>query len=117
MYRLFKVIITFIFFLLITVDVFSQNESPIQFGADLMNRYIWRGVNHGGSSPSIQPWLKNKVLNKDTTHVLSNGAWCSYTFSQTLYQDLDLYLTYILNYSTKNNNDVKLSFTSTKSCS
>jgi hypothetical protein len=74
MHRLFKVIITFILFLSITVDVFSQIESPIQFGADLVNRYIWRGVNLGGSSPGIQPWLKYKVLNKDTTHVLFNGA-------------------------------------------
>jgi hypothetical protein len=94
MYRLLKVIIAFIFLLVIIDDVVSQNESPIQFGADLMSRYIWRGVNLGGCSPVIQPWLKYKVSSKDTTHILSIGAWGSYTFSQTSNQELDLYLTY-----------------------
>jgi len=94
MYRLLKVVIALIFLLVITVDVFSQNESPIQFGADLMSRYIWRGVNLGGCSPVIQPWIKFKVSSKDTTHVLSVGAWGSYTFSQSSNQELDLYLTY-----------------------
>lgn len=73
---------------------FSQNESPIQLGADVMSRYIWRGVDLGGNSPSIQPWLKYNLASKDTAHALSIGAWGAYTFSPTSNQEVDLYLTY-----------------------
>jgi hypothetical protein len=78
----------------INVNVFSQNESPVQLGADIMSRYIWRGVNLGGSSPSIQPWIKYDLASEDSSNVLSIGAWGAYTFSQTSNQEVDLNLTY-----------------------
>ena len=59
-----------------------------------MSRYIWRGVNLGGSSPSLQPWIKYNISSKDSSHVLTAGAWGAYTFSQTSNQEVDLYLTY-----------------------
>ncbi len=73
---------------------FSQNESPIQLGADIMSRYVWRGVNLGGSSPSLQPWVKLNTYSKDSVHNFTIGAWGAYTFSQTSNQEVDLYLTY-----------------------
>jgi hypothetical protein len=76
------------------VNVFSQNESPLQFGADVMSRYIWRGVNLGGDSPSIQPWIKYNIQSKNSSNVLTVGTWGAYTFSQTSNQEVDLYLTY-----------------------
>lgn len=94
MKRLLKATIAFAFLYVITLNGFSQNESPIQFGADVMSRYIWRGVSLGGSSPSIQPWLKYNTSSKDSAHALSFGAWGAYTFSQTSNQEADLYLTY-----------------------
>jgi hypothetical protein len=79
---------------IMSVNAFSQNESPVQLGADIMSRYIWRGVSLGGSSPSIQPWIKYNISSTDQTHVLTAGTWGAYTFSQTSNQEVDLYLTY-----------------------
>lgn len=77
-----------------SLSAFSQSDSPVQLGADFMSRYIWRGVNLGGSSPSIQPWIKLNMNSKDSNHALSIGAWGAYTFSQTSNQEVDLYMTY-----------------------
>jgi hypothetical protein len=84
------------FFLLatVTVSVFPQDESPVKLGADFMSRYIWRGLNLGGSSPSIQPWITYSLSAEDSPHALTIGAWGAYTFSQTSNQEVDLYLTY-----------------------
>ena len=94
MNRILKAITALFFILTFALDIFSQNVSPVQLGADVMSRYIWRGVNLGGSSPSIQPWLKYSVSSKDSNHALTIGAWSAYTFSQTSNQEVDLYLTY-----------------------
>lgn len=62
-------------------------KTTIDFGADLMSRYIWRGVEYGGNSPSIQPSL-----------TLSNGgfklgAWGAFsTGGQNISQELDLFV-------------------------
>jgi len=94
MNRFFKAIAGVALFVSIAVNGFSQDESPVQLGADVMSRYVWRGVSLGGSSPSIQPWLKYNMTSKDSNHVLTAGAWGAYTFSQTSNQEVDLYLTY-----------------------
>lgn len=94
MNRFFKAIVGIALFVSIAVNGFSQDESPVQLGADVMSRYVWRGVNLGGSSPSLQPWIKYNMKSKDSNHALSLGAWGAYTFSQTSNQEVDLYLTY-----------------------
>jgi len=94
MNKFFKTISGIILFASIAFNAFSQEESPVQLGADAMSRYIWRGVNLGGSSPSLQPWIKYNMKSKDSNHVLSLGAWGAYTFSETTNQEVDLYLTY-----------------------
>jgi hypothetical protein len=73
---------------------FSQDQSPFQLGADIMSRYIWRGMNLGGSSPSIQPWMKFDFLAGSPNHSLTVGAWGAYTFSNTAGQEVDLFLIY-----------------------
>ncbi len=94
MNRFLRALAAMIFLSVISVNAFSQNESPVQLGADVMSRYIWRGVSLGGSSPSIQPWIKYNISSKDSSHVLTAGAWGAYTFSETTNQEVDLYLTY-----------------------
>lgn len=94
MIRIIKPFVAIAVFVFYANFTFSQNESPIQLGADVMSRYVWRGVNLGGSSPSIQPWLRYSASSKDSIHALSVGAWSAYTFSQTSNQEVDLYLTY-----------------------
>lgn len=79
-------------------EVYSQeDESPIQLGADLMSRYVWRGVSLGGNSPSAQPWINYSIASANSKHALTVGAWAAYTFSETSNQEVDLYLTYTFN--------------------
>ncbi|MBI5217407.1 MAG: hypothetical protein HY958_00560 [Bacteroidia bacterium] len=75
-------------------SVSAQDDSPFSLGADVMSRYIWRGVNLGGSSPSIQPWLKYTVSTKDTTHVFTVSAWGAYSVAEFKTQETDLILSY-----------------------
>ncbi|HBX52390.1 MAG: hypothetical protein A2275_06160 [Bacteroidetes bacterium RIFOXYA12_FULL_35_11] len=87
-----------VLFLMIPVFLYAQEEteesSPIEFGADLMSRYIWRGCDLGGKSPSLQPSLSLNWKTKDTTHAIKIGAWGAYTFSATANEEADLFLTY-----------------------
>jgi len=91
------------FFLLLTTALllctgvgFSQDSvkysADLQIGADLMSRYIWRGLNLGGAGPSIQPVLKLNVGNAN--HLFTIGGWGAYTFSQTANQEVDLFVSY-----------------------
>lgn len=80
-------------------SVFAQDEateeSAWSVGADFVSRYIWRGVNLGGSSPSIQPYLEYGFGNDN--HAFAIGAWGAYSLSGTQTgQEADLYLSYTL---------------------
>ncbi len=86
-------------FLIGSGNLFGQENttnSPFSAGADLMSRYIWRGVNLGGSSPSIQPYIELGFGSEN--HAFAIGAWGAYATSgtQTL-QEADLYFSYTLN--------------------
>lgn len=85
--------------MLLTVSVYGQNESsdsPWSIGADVFSRYIWRGINLGGPSPSIQPYIEYGFGND--RHAFAVGAWGAYSLSgaQTG-QEADLYLSYTYN--------------------
>lgn len=73
--------------------IHSQNDNPVQLGADLMSRYIWRGIDLGGESPSIQPSVKFAWDSKNTDHTIILGVWGAYNFN-TVNQEADIYLTY-----------------------
>ncbi|NTW24584.1 MAG: hypothetical protein HGA37_07790 [Lentimicrobium sp.] len=67
----------------------AQTETSFNAGVDLMSRYVWRGLNLGGSSPSIQPTLEFSVGN------LTLGTWGAFSMSDGLtIQETDLYLSY-----------------------
>ncbi len=71
----------------------TTEESPWSVGGDFVSRYVWRGVNLGGSSPSIQPYLEYGFGTND--HSFSIGAWGAYSLSGTQTgQEADLYLSY-----------------------
>jgi hypothetical protein len=93
MKRFFKYLFGILIVGLVSTSCFSQNDAPIQFGVDLMNRYIWRGVDLGGESPSIQPSLKHVWNSEDSNHSLVLGAWGAYNFA-TSNQEADLYFSY-----------------------
>jgi len=52
----------------------DNGAATINFGADLMSRYVWRGIDYG-NSPAIQPNLSFSWKG------LNIGAWGSYAFS------------------------------------
>lgn len=60
-----------------------------EFGADLMSRYVWRGLQFGGNTPAIQPALALTMKNFEL------GFWGSYSLTgANVNQEFDLYLTY-----------------------
>jgi len=68
--------------------------AQVTIGTDIFNRYVWRGLELGGNSPSLQPWLDLSWVSKNENHCISFGTWGAYTFSATANQETDLYLTY-----------------------
>lgn len=96
-----KLISTALVFLLGAGTLFAQentkqNTSTWSVGADLVSRYIWRGINLGGSSPSIQPTVEYGFGTEK--HAFAIGAWGAYSVSGTQTgQEADLYLSYTLN--------------------
>jgi len=80
--------------LIISTKSFSQTDSTksdfsLDLGADFMSRYIWRGSQFGGNSPSIQPSIAIGYKN------LEIGVWAAYsTGGVHASQELDLYVDY-----------------------
>jgi len=69
----------------------KENAATLNVSADIMSRYIWRGLNLGGTSPSIQPCLEFGKGN------LAIGAWGAYSFNQAIQsQEVDLYASYTI---------------------
>jgi len=81
--------ITLIFLMLMPGGSNAQIETSFNTGVDLMSRYVWRGLNLGGSSPSIQPTLEYTIGN------FTIGTWGAFSMSNGLtVQETDLYLRY-----------------------
>lgn len=67
----------------------DKNKVKVELGADLYSRYVWRGTQYGGNSPSFQPSLSasygNFVIN----------AWGAYSLGGiNSSQEMDLSLSY-----------------------
>jgi hypothetical protein len=80
---------------LITVKPASAQQDTckgkLDISADLMSRYVWRGLNLGGTSPSFQPCMEFSYKN------LTLGAWGAYSFSNAITsQEADLYFSYTI---------------------
>lgn len=84
-----------LFCMLIAFTGFSQeddNSKPASsnwdLGASFQSRYIWRGINLGGNSASIQPSISY------STGIFTLGAWGAYSIgSDQVGQEADLYVT------------------------
>ncbi len=72
--------------------VHAQEESSnFSIGADLVSRYIWRGLDLGGSSPHVQPYVEYAFGESG----LTLGAWGSQSIGGIATgAEADLYLTY-----------------------
>ncbi|MCK9629191.1 MAG: hypothetical protein M0R37_11455 [Bacteroidales bacterium] len=78
--------------LLLILFAVNINAQELSFGGDLFNRYVWRGLDLGGKSPSIQPWMRLDMGNEK--HLVSIGAWSAFSLSGTSNDETDLYLSY-----------------------
>jgi len=69
----------------------EPHKDKLNVTADIVSRYIWRGLNLGGSSPSIQPNIEYSHGN------FAVGAWGAYSFDHSITrQECDLYLSYTI---------------------
>ena len=77
--------------LLVSLCTFGVNAQDFSFGADVQSRYVWRGIQFGGESPSLQPGAELAVGN------FAVGAWGAYSLGgDNAAQELDLYVSYAL---------------------
>jgi hypothetical protein len=83
--------------LIVLQTIHTSAQSTVSFGADLMSRYIWRGIDLGGKSPAIQPSLKYACTTKNEKHTVALGAWGSYSLAGNVNDELDLTLSYTWN--------------------
>lgn len=81
-----KTILTAIIILITSTQFFAQ----LKFGTDVCSRYIWRGLNLGGDSPSLQPGLSY------STYGFTAGFWGAYSYpgSGTVYAENDIFASY-----------------------
>ena len=72
----------------------QEKNGKWDLGADIQSRYVWRGIQLGGASPSIQPYAEY------ATGKFTFGAWGAYSLGGTnTAQELDLYLVFDFNKS------------------
>ena len=87
-------------------EAVSDKSATLNFGADIMSRYIWRGIDFG-NSPAIQPSIYFSWRG------LNIGAWGSYSFAPYRamindsvsvnmgnYAEMDMYVSYTLKWFT-----------------
>ncbi len=69
----------------------AQESAGLNFGADLASRYIWRGINLGGPSPHIQPFIEYTAGSSG----LAAGFWGSYGLGAgSAITEADFYISY-----------------------
>ncbi|HEX3029353.1 MAG TPA: TorF family putative porin, partial [Clostridia bacterium] len=75
-------------------DSTKEGSKPysFNFGADVVSRYVWRGIELGESMPQIQPY-GSFDLNLNSAGSFSLGVWGSYGFTGN-YAENDFYLKY-----------------------
>ena len=65
----------------------KTSRSHLFLGADLVSRYIWRGMIFGGNSPSIQPSFTYSIKGFEA------GAWGAFSLSGSNYsEEVDLHV-------------------------
>ncbi len=95
MQKLIRILTAFLTILSITDNpVLRAQErkfSNFSTGADIVSRYIWRGLNLGGNSPHIQPWIEYRFGGSG----LAAGVWGSHSLgASSIGTEADLYVSY-----------------------
>ena len=76
----------------------AEEKIGLSVGADIVNRYIWRGMSLS-TSAAFQPYVEFSAGG------FTMGSWGSYTFAPEPFQEADLYLSYGISYFTLTFND------------
>ncbi len=70
----------------------AECKLDVDAGADLVNRYVWRGLDFG-DAPAIQPWLNFNLGGLDAgfwaSYATSNNNWAASPFAE-----IDAYISY-----------------------
>lgn len=72
----------------------AMAQTSYSFNADVVSRYIWRGIEYGANSMHVQPYgaISHTF---GGSHTLSVGFWASYAMNNN-YTENDLFLSYSL---------------------
>ncbi len=71
------------------------SDGPVAISAQLLSRYIWRGIDVGGNLPFLQPSIEVNFGNNQ--HNFCIELWGSYAIGKTFDEELDVFLTYTYN--------------------
>ena len=90
--RSFPVLVACILLIMRSLPVSAQ--SSVNLGAEVVSRYVWRGLDQGGGAPAVHPALGYQYTTKDGNHVFAISAWGAYTLSGSASEEVDLILEY-----------------------
>lgn len=86
--------IVLIIFVNLLFTIGNLNAQELSVGTDFVSRYIWRGIELGGNTSSLQPTVKLTVSS------LTAGFWGAYSLSDSKgLNEIDIYATYSLELS------------------
>lgn len=75
--------------LFVFINLSNINAQEISLSTDFVSRYIWRGIDLGGNTPSIQPTLSLTAGNFNV------GFWGAYSFADPAgLNEIDFYASY-----------------------
>ncbi|GJQ64212.1 MAG: hypothetical protein SCALA702_32650 [Melioribacteraceae bacterium] len=77
--------------LLLSFSTYAQSKLEVNSGADMVSRYIWRGIDFG-KSPAVQPSLSFGISGFEI------GFWGSYTLNETASgsDEIDTWISYTI---------------------
>ena len=71
------------------INAQEESSSSLDLGLDVQSRYVWRGIQLGGSSASFQPYVEY------STGKFAFGAWGAYSAGGlNPFQEADMYLSF-----------------------
>lgn len=73
----------------------KQSEENVFISAQVVSRYVWRGIDIGGNIPFIHPGIDLELGNEK--HSFDFGLWGAYAIGRKSDEEIDLFVTYTFN--------------------
>ncbi len=93
-----KYFVLYIGLICFCVSGFSQSdttESAVSFEAQIVSRYVWRGIDIGGNQPFVHPCIEVNLGSEK--HAFTAGLWGAYAIGKSFDEELNLYFMYSFN--------------------